>query len=144
MTNPNPFTPTEKAFIRTISGYANAFARQNPYLNGLFDSIDGLYDDPTDAGATQALIRTYIAAIQSLDAKITANESLFLATEIEGEIMYDAARSDVMLKESGRKYINRLCRAMSFFPRDDYDYYEGPETTAGEGEGNHYVVGRPY
>jgi hypothetical protein len=119
-TNPNPFSPTERAFIRDMMCIPLLNTSANSEMENVMSTIDALYSNSADQGATQARIRAYMAEVIAVDTKIDNNSSLMLATEVTDEVKFDAIRNMEGLRDYGRQLVGRISRQIGMLPRDDY------------------------
>lgn len=121
MVNPNPFTPTERDSLRTYFGFPKIWSNSNPIYEGVLNAIDGLYDDPSDLGATQAAVRSVLTQLLALDVQIQNNMNLMLATDVSQKVKFDAIRQDCYWRSvMGPALIRQLANRMSIDPATDY------------------------
>jgi hypothetical protein len=118
-TNPNPFSPTERDYLRAIMGYPILFSSANAVFENVLNSIDGLYS--LDGGATQTAIRQQMANCQGVEAQILNLQNLMLSSEITNEIKIDAIRNEAYLRYIvGPNYINKIAIRLSMWPSVAY------------------------
>lgn len=117
--NPDPFTPTERDYLRTIMGYPILFSSSNAVFENVLNSIDGLYS--LDGGATQSAIRVVMANLQTLEQNLLNLQNLMLSTEVEGKVKVDAIRDDLYQRSIvGPALINQISVRLSMYPAIDY------------------------
>jgi hypothetical protein len=117
--NPQPWSFSERDYLRTLMGYPIIFSSSNAVFENVLNSINGLY--ALDGGATQAAMRVVIAEIQALEVQLQNLSNLMLATEVEGKVKIDAIRNDLYLRTiTGPALINQLSIRMSMYPAIDY------------------------
>ena len=120
MTNPTPFTGTERDYLRALFGVSRLFTSANSMFENLLNSIDGLYNDSVDAGATQAAIRAVIVKLQAVDAQLSVLSNQMLGTAV-GDIKFDAQKNDWYLRNVvGPGLINQISQRISFNPLSNY------------------------
>jgi hypothetical protein len=128
--NPDPFTPQERDYLRTIMGYPILFSSANAVFENVLNSINGLY--ALDGGATQQSIRNSMAALQTLETTLSNLQNLMLATSVEDKIKVDAIRNDAYLRAvSGPALINQIAIRLSMFPAQAY-FNSVPISPAGQ------------
>ena len=121
MTNPNPFTPSERDYLRALFGSSKLFTSSNTQFENILNSINGLYDDPTDMGATQAAIRASMGQIQAVEVQLTNLIPLMLSTEVEGKVKTQAIKNDYYLRfVVGPALITQIANRISFPPLIPY------------------------
>ena len=121
MTNPTPFTPQERDYLRALFGSSKLFASSNSQFENILNSIDGLYSDPTDQGATQAAIRVTLAKLQALEVQLTNLTYLMLSTEVEGRAKINAVKNDYYFRFIvGPSLITQIANRISFPPLIPY------------------------
>jgi hypothetical protein len=129
-TNPNPFSPTERDYLRAIMGYPILFSSSNAVFENVMNSIDGLYS--LDGGATQTAIRSNMAFCQAVEAQIVNLQNLMLSSEITNEIKIDAIRNEAYLRfVVGPNYINKIAIRFSMWPSQAY-FAAAPISPAGQ------------
>jgi hypothetical protein len=121
MTNPNPFTPSERDYLRALFGSSKLFTSSNSQFENILNSINGLYDDPTDQGATQAAIRVTLGKLQYVETQLTNLTNLMLGLEVDGAIKVNAIKNDYYLRfVVGPAYITQIANRISFPPLITY------------------------
>ena len=121
MVNPNPFTPAERDYMRTLMLVPMPFSTPGALLEGIFDGINGMYDNPFDQGATQAAIRVVLSKLAALEAQIATYENLLLATEVTDEVKFDAGRALAILRYmEGPALLTGLSSRLAFNPDGNY------------------------
>lgn len=117
MVNPNPFTPAERDYLRALFGSSKLFTSSNTQFENILNSIDGLYSDPTDLGATQAAIRVTLGKITNVETQLTNLTNLMLGTEVDGEVKVNAIKNDYYLRfVVGPALITQIANRISFPP----------------------------
>lgn len=117
-------------------GYSKLFTSSN----AMFEDILNVIGSPNfDDGSTFANVLAILAQLQNIDQLRINNVPLGLATEVPGEVKYDAARNDAMLKSIGRSFIKQLSIIFSMKPAQDY-YGRARTSTSG----NVYPSGYDY
>lgn len=120
-TNPSPFSPFERDYLRALFGSSKLFTSSNSQFEGILNSIDGLYSDPTDQGATQTAIRVTLAKLEALETQLTNLIPLMLSTEVEGKVKTQAVKNDYYLRfVVGPSLINQIATRISFPPLIPY------------------------
>ena len=128
--NPNPFTPQERDYLRTIMGYPILFSSANAVFENVLNSINGLY--ALDDGATQQSIRNSMAALQALEVTLSNLQNLMLGTEVADAVKVDAIREDAYLRAmTGPALINQIAIRLSMFPAQKY-FQPVPISPAGQ------------
>lgn len=97
-------------------GYTKLFASSNAIFENILDVIERTLDDGSTFNNTILLLNL----ILGIDKQRITNSRLGLATQVTGEVVYDAARNDVMLKSIGRTYIKQLSIIFTMQPAQDY------------------------
>jgi hypothetical protein len=118
--------------MRVYMGYSRLFESSNPDLENAFTAIDNLSSSGPpngDLGATEARILVALAGLNAIDAALAQLGALMLATEVSGEVVFDAIRQDRGLRMQGRALINQLAIALSLAPVVDYF---GPANVSGD------------
>jgi hypothetical protein len=117
--NPDPFTNSERDYLRTLMGYPILFSSSNAVFENIMNSINGLY--ALDGGATQAAIRNVMSEIEALELQLQTLSNLMLATEVEQKVKIDAIRNDLYLRNVvGPALINQLSVRFSMYPAISY------------------------
>lgn len=117
MVNPNPFTPAERDYLRALFGSSKLFTSANSQFENILNSIDGLYSDPTDQGATQAAIRVSLGKITNVETQLTNLTNLMLGTEVDSEVKVNAIKNDYYLRfVVGPALITQIANRISFPP----------------------------
>lgn len=117
MVNPNPFSPAERDYLRSLFGSSYLFSSSNSQFENVLNSIDGLYDVPSDMGATQAAIRTTLSKIENVETQLTNLTNLMLGSEVEGKVKINAIKNDVYLRfVVGPALITQISNRLSFPP----------------------------
>jgi archaellum component FlaF (FlaF/FlaG flagellin family) len=117
MVNPNPFSPAERDYLRALFGSSYLFSSSNSQFENVLNSIDGLYDVPSDMGATQAAIRTTLSKIENVETQLTNLTNLMLGSEVEGKVKINAVKNDVYLRfVVGPALITQISNRLSFPP----------------------------
>lgn len=128
-TNPNPFTGAERDYLRALFGSSKLFSSSNSQFENILFSIDGLYSDPTDMGATQAAIRVSMSKLQAIEVQLTNLTNLMLSSEVEGKIKVDAIKNDYYLRfVAGPALITQIANRISFLPL--IPYFSPPEISS--------------
>jgi hypothetical protein len=121
MTNPQPWSGSERDYLRALFGSSKLFSSSNSQFENLLNSINGLYDDPTDQGATQAAIRVVMAKIQNVETQLTNLTNLMLGTEVVDRVKVNAIRNDYYLRFIvGPALITQIANRISFNPLIQY------------------------
>jgi hypothetical protein len=121
MVNPNPFTGTERDYLRALFGSSRLFSSMNTQFENILTSIDGLYDDPTDMGATQAAIRVTMGKLMNVETQLTVLSNLMLASEVTGEVKINAIKNDYYIRfVVGPALITQISNRISFPPLIPY------------------------
>lgn len=121
MTNPNPFTPSELDYLRALFGSSKLFTSSNSQFENILFSINGLYDDPTDQGATQAAIRVTLSKLEAVEVQLTNLTNLMLGSEVEGKVKVNAIKNDYYLRFIvGPSLITQIANRISFPPLIPY------------------------
>jgi len=116
-----PFTPQEKDLCRTYMLVPRAFATPHALLEGIFEAIDGMINNPDDMGQTQQSIRYVLYRLVSIENRIEQYENLTLSSEVEGEVQIDAIRSLAMDREvNGPALLTQLASRLAFNPDGNY------------------------
>ena len=119
--NPTPFTPSERDYLRALFGSSKLFTSSNTQFENILNSIDGLYSDPTDMGATQAAIRVTLGKLENLETQLTNLSNLMLATEVDNEVKVNAIKNDYYLRfVVGPALITQIANRISFPPLIPY------------------------
>jgi hypothetical protein len=119
--NPDPFTPQERDYLRALFGSSKLFTSSNSQFENILNSINGLYDDPTDQGATQAAIRVTLSKLENVETQLTNLTNLMLSTEIEGKVKVNAIKNDYYLRfVVGPALITQIANRISFPPLIPY------------------------
>lgn len=117
MVNPSPFTPAERDKLRALFGSSKLFTSSNSQFENVLNSINGLYDDPTDIGATQAAIRITLGKIATIETQLDNLSNLMLGSMVEGKIKVNAIRNDYYLRfVFGPALITQIANRISFNP----------------------------
>jgi hypothetical protein len=117
MVNPNPFTGAERDYLRALFGSSKLFTSANSQFENILNSINGLYDDPTDGGATQAAIRVTLGKISALEVQLTNLTNLMLGTEVEGKVKVNAIKNDFYIRYVvAPALITQIANRISFPP----------------------------
>jgi hypothetical protein len=138
MTNPfepagySPWTPIERAQIRDYMCIPLLNASANSEMENVLNTMNGLYTNPFDLGATQARIRFWMSQVVQNDIKIKSYTNLLGASEVEDEVKINYNKAIEDLKDFGRMLIGRISRQIGLLPRDDY--YEGAPITSPDGD----------
>lgn len=113
-----PYNDLQRMGLRSLMGFSQLFKSSNSIFENILDLIESVpaYDD----GATFNQTIVLLTNCQQIDQQRLANSFLGLATEVTGEVMYDAARNDAILKSIGRSYIKQLSILFSMKPCNDY------------------------
>ncbi len=139
MTNPNPFTPSERDYLRALFGSSKLFTSSNTQFENILNSINGLYDDPTDQGATQAAIRVTLGKITTLETQLATLSTLMLSSEVVGEVKINAIKNDYYLRfVVGPALITQIANRISFPPLIPYF---SPAEVSSAGASVHKQVG---
>lgn len=139
MVNPNPFTPAERDFLRALFGSSKLFTSANSQFENILNSINGLYDDPTDQGATQAAIRVTLGKITNVETQLTNLSNLMLGTEVDSEVKVNAIRNDYYLRfVVGPALITQIANRISFPP---LIAYFSPAEVSSAGASVHKQIG---
>jgi hypothetical protein len=121
MVNPNPFTPSERDYLRALFGSSKLFTSANTQFENILNSIDGLYSDPTDQGATQAAIRVTLGKLSTLETQLSTLSTLMLSSEVIGEVKINAIKNDYYLRfVVGPALITQIANRISFPPLIPY------------------------
>lgn len=112
------FTDTEKHKIRLYMGMPRLFAQANSILENCIRAIEGL--SAIDGGAAEADISASLVLLDNINNLLTANTNLMLATEVVGEVKFDAGRQAMLLRSEGRKLINRISIPLGMRPVRDF------------------------
>lgn len=121
MTNPNPWTPAERDYLRALFGSSKLFTSSNTQFENILNSIDGLYSDPTDQGATQAAIRVTLGKLSTVETQLSNLTNLMLGTEVDGEVKVNAIKNDHYLRfVVGPALITQIANRISFPPLIPY------------------------
>jgi hypothetical protein len=119
--NPDPFTPQERDYLRALFGSSKLFTSSNSQFENIMNSIDGLYSDPTDMGATQAAIRVTLGKLENVETQLTNLTNLMLSSEVEGKIKVNAIKNDYYLRfVVGPALITQIANRISFPPLIPY------------------------
>jgi hypothetical protein len=117
MTNPTPFTGVERDYLRALFGSSKLFTSANSQFENILNSINGLYDDPTDGGATQAAIRAALTKIQAVETQLGILSTLMLSSEVVGEVKINAIKNDYYIRfVVGPSLITQIANRISFPP----------------------------
>ena len=117
MTNPAPFTGAERDKLRALFGSSKLFTSANSQFENILNSINGLYDDPSDQGATQSAIRVSLSKIVDVETQLTNLTNLMLSSEVEGKIKVNAIKNDHYLRfVVGPALIQQIALRISFPP----------------------------
>lgn len=117
MTNPNPFSGAERDYLRALFGSSKLFSSSNSQFENVLNSINGLYDDPTDGGATQAAIRVTLAKLAAIEVQLVNLSNLMLGTEVVGKVKVNAMKNDYYLRFiQGPALITQIANRLSFPP----------------------------
>lgn len=117
--NPNPWSFSERDYLRTLMGYPILFSSSNAVFENVLNSLDGLY--ALDGGATQAAMRTVISEIEGVEVQLQNLQNLMLSTEVEGKVKVDAIRNDIYLRQMVRPaLVRQLAIRMSMWPAGNY------------------------
>jgi hypothetical protein len=120
-TNPDPFTPSERDYLRALFGSSKLFTSSNTQFENILNSIDGLYSDPTDMGATQAAIRVTLGKLEALEVQLTNLTNLMLGYEVGDSIKVNAIKNDYYLRFIvGPGLITQIANRISFPPLIPY------------------------
>ena len=120
-TNPTPWTPSERDYLRALFGSSKLFTSSNTQFENILNSIDGLYSDPTDMGATQAAIRVTLGKLQAMEVQLNNLTNLMLASEVEGKVKFSAIKNDYYLRfVVGPSLITQIANRISFPPLIPY------------------------
>lgn len=116
------FSDDQKAQIRLYMGFSRLFAQVNSILENVMSAIDNLAGPPPngDNGATQARIITVLSQLDVLNTTLVNNAQLMLATDVTGEIKFDAIRNAAGIKQEGRRLIQQLSIALAMKPATDF------------------------
>lgn len=129
MTNPSPWTPAERDYLRALFGSSKLFTSSNTQFENILNSINGLYDDPTDQGATQAAIRVTLGKLGNIESQLTILTNLMLGTEVEGAVKVNAIKNDYYLRfVVGPALITQISNRISFTPL--IPYFSPPEISS--------------
>lgn len=137
--NPNPWTPQERDYLRALFGSSKLFTSSNTQFENILNSIDGLYSDPTDQGATQQAIRVTLGKLQYMEVQLSNLSNLMLGLEVEGKIKVNAIRNDYYLRfVVGPALITQIANRISFPPLIPYF---SPAEVSSAGASVHKQVG---
>ena len=92
------------------------FASSNAIFENVLNTIQGAIDD----GSTFNQTITLLNQLLGIDAQILSNSRLMLATDVPGEVKFDAIRNDAGLRRVGRALINQLSIIFSMDAARDY------------------------
>lgn len=121
MVNPTPWLPAERDYLRALFGSSKLFTSSNTQFENILNSIDGLYSDPTDQGATQAAIRVSLGKISVVEIQLTNLTNLMLSSEVEGKVKINAIKNDYYLRfVVGPALITQIANRISFPPLIPY------------------------
>jgi hypothetical protein len=119
--NPDPWSPAERDYLRALFGSSKLFTSSNTQFENILNSIDGLYSDPTDQGATQAAIRVTLGKLQAMEVQLNNLTNLMLASEVEGKVKFSAIKNDYYLRfVVGPSLITQIANRISFAPLIPY------------------------
>lgn len=120
-TNPDPWSPSERDYLRALFGSSKLFTSANTQFENILSSIDGLYSDPTDQGATQAAIRVTLGKLATVESQLSILTNLMLGTEVEGAVKVNAIKNDYYLRfVVGPALITQIANRISFPPLIPY------------------------
>ena len=109
-------TDLQRAQLRLKMGMSKLFASSNAIFEGVLNTIEGTIDDGSTFNLTIEILNNTLI----IDNQILANSKLMLATEIPGEVKFDAIRNDAALRKIGRAYISQLSTIFSMKPAKDF------------------------
>jgi hypothetical protein len=112
----NTYTDLQRVQLRGFMGMSKLFASSNAIFENVLNTIEGDIDD----GSTFNQTITLLTSLLALDARIATNSTLMLATQVTGEVLFDAIRADAGLRKIGRALINQLATIFSMKPSKDY------------------------
>lgn len=137
--NPDPFTPQERDYLRALFGSSKLFTSSNSQFENILNSIDGLYSDPTDQGATQAAIRVTLTKLEAVETQLSILTNLMLGTEVEGAVKVNAIKNDAYLRfVVGPALITQIQNRISFPP---LIAYFSPADTSNGGQAIVHKIG---
>lgn len=123
------YTDLQRAQLRQVMGYSKFFASSNSIFENALDEIQTTVDDGSTFNNTIILLNQ----ILGIDVQRLNNSTLGLATQVSGEVVFDSARNDAILKSIGRTYIKQLSIIFSMQPSQDY---YGRASSTGDGNIN--------
>jgi hypothetical protein len=110
------YTDLQRVQLRGYMGMSKLFASSNAIFENVLNTIQGTIDDGSTFNQTVLILNQLLA----LDTRIATNSTLMLATNVTGEVVFDAIRADAGLRRIGRALINQLATIFSMKPSKDY------------------------
>ena len=111
------YTDAQKVYFREIMGFTKLFSSAVSDFENTLNTIQSIsFDDGSTFNETINLL----TQIQNIDQQISNNAYLGLGSQVNGKVVFDAYRNDVMLRRIGRSLIGRLAIMFSMQPARDY------------------------
>jgi len=106
------FTEADRVLIRQYVGWSAIFLQYQPLLESAITTIQSKLDGGTrDDNSTELLVRSYLAQLQKIDAKLMEFDCL--GTNVVNKIQQDNIRARMVIQQWGRTMVGRLCTVLS-------------------------------
>lgn len=129
------FTDSEKAQIRKWLGFPALFHYRDPRLESAIAAVESI----ADGGATEALVRTHLQKLASIEDAIDQVAACMGTVQV-GKVQTDAARAQLMHERRGRRYIGYLSDAIGLGGYVMRDVFTAPQV---QPSGDEIVRARP-